>query len=162
MSEEKKKRKGKTARLVNKTGRKAHPSNSNSDEQPLHTTKPTHQRPRQQQTRPRKSHLTRPMQRTQPHRPLHLNPHLRRHRNPLPGVQDGKPQNNLQTSDADGHDDQEDDDPGDAGHFLVADAVGQDLAEVEEDLATLVEHLDARFDLEVLADGRVQGVQGGF
>jgi hypothetical protein len=104
------------------------------------------------------------MQPTQP-RPLH--PHrprvilaLHRH-NTLPAVQNRKPENDLQTRNTNGHNNQEDDDPGDASHFLVADAVAQNLAKVEEDLAALVEDLDAWLDLEVFADGGVEGVQGG-
>jgi len=89
--------------------------------------------------------------------PLHRHPD-----NALPTVQNRKPQDNLQTRDANADDDEEDDDPGDARHFLVADAVGQDLAQVEEDLAALVEDLDAGLDFEVFADGGIEGVQGGF
>jgi hypothetical protein len=163
MSEGKKENKHEeeTARLVNRNGKGKH-TPSNSDEHTLHTATNPYQRPRQQQTRPRKPNLIRPMQPAQPHRSLHRNTHFRRHSDALPGVQNSKAQNNLQTSNADRHDDQEDDNPRNARHFLIADAVRQYLAEVEEDLAALVEDLDAGFDLEVLADGGVQGVQGGF
>ena len=85
----------------------------------------------------------------------------RRH-HPLPTTQYREPEDNLQAGNTDGHDNKENDDPRDARHLLVADAVGQNLAEVEEDLAALVEDLDAGFDLEVFAHGGVEGVQGGF
>lgn len=145
----------------------------NSDKQPLRPTHNPHQPPRQQQTRPRIPDLTQAMQIPQTHapsssRPIHHHrrperrPLDRRNSNALPGIQDGESEDNLETGDADGDDDEEDDDPGDASHFLVGDAVGQDLAEVEEDLAALVEDLDAGFDFEVFADGGVEGVEGGF
>jgi hypothetical protein len=75
---------------------------------------------------------------------------------------DSEAQDDLETGDADTDDDEEDDDPGDARHFLVVDAVGEDFAQVEEDLASFVEHLNARLDFEVFAHGRVQWVQRGF
>lgn len=46
-------------------------------------------------------------------------------------------------------------------HFVIGDRVGQHLGEVEEHAAPLVEDLDARLDLEVLAHGDVQRVQRG-
>lgn len=46
--------------------------------------------------------------------------------------------------------------------LAICDAVGEDLGEVEEDTAALVEDLDARFDFEVLADGDVERVEGWF
>jgi hypothetical protein len=75
---------------------------------------------------------------------------------------DSEAQDDLETGDADTDDDEEDDDPGDARHFLVVDAVGENFAQVEEDLASFVEHLNARLDFEVFAHGRVQWVQRGF
>ncbi|KAF7545351.1 hypothetical protein G7046_g9584 [Stylonectria norvegica] len=63
--------------------------------------------------------------------------------------------------DEDADDDENDDDPGDVAHLGVGDGVGEDLGEVEEDAAALVEDLDAGVYLEVFADGSVEGMQRG-
>lgn len=52
--------------------------------------------------------------------------------------------------------------PGLTGHFRISDGIGQDLGQIQKDATALVQHLDAGFDLEVLAHGGVEGVQGGF
>lgn len=77
-------------------------------------------------------------------------------------LQHGEAQPHLRDGDEDGYDDEDDDDPGDVAHLAVGDAVGEDLGEVEEDAAALVEDLDARVDLEVLADGGVERVKRRF
>lgn len=79
----------------------------------------------------------------------------------LVALEHGEAQHDLGDSDEDADDDEDDDDPGDGAHFGVGDGVGEDLGEVEEHAAPLVEHLDARVDLQVLPDGGVQGVEGG-
>ena len=62
----------------------------------------------------------------------------------------------------DAEDDENDNDPRDATHLLVGDAVAEDLGEVEEDATAFVEHLDPGLDLEVFPHGEVERVQGGF
>jgi hypothetical protein len=42
----------------------------------------------------------------------------------------------------------------------MVDGVGEDLGQVEEHAAPLVEDLDPGVDLEILPDGRVQWVEG--
>lgn len=69
-------------------------------------------------------------------------------------------QADLGDGDDNGDGDEDDDDPGDVAHLRVRDGVGEDLGQVEEDAASLVEDLDAWVDLEVLADGDIEGVQG--
>lgn len=64
--------------------------------------------------------------------------------------------------DEDANHDENDDDPCDCAHLCVGDRVGEDLGQVEKDAATLVEDLDARVDLEIFADGGVEGVEGWF
>lgn len=81
---------------------------------------------------------------------------------PTPRGQDAKPQEDLTTRDQDAQQDQNDDDPGQAIHLVIGDVLGENLGEVEEDAAALVEDLDAGFDLEVFAHGAVEGVEGGF
>jgi hypothetical protein len=78
------------------------------------------------------------------------------------GRQNSKAQDNFRRRDQDTEDDQHDDDPGDAGHLDVGDLVREDLGEVEEDAAALVQDLDARFDLEVFAYTLVERVESGF
>lgn len=48
------------------------------------------------------------------------------------------------------------------GHFGIGDGIGQDLGQVQKDATALIQDLDAGFDLEVLADGGVKRVEGGF
>ena len=81
---------------------------------------------------------------------------------PTPRLQDGESQKHLAARDQDAQQDQHDDDPGQAIHLVVGDVLGQDLGQVEEDAAPLVEDLDARLDLEVFAHGAVQRVQRWF
>lgn len=76
-------------------------------------------------------------------------------------LQDAEAQADLGDGDDDGDDDEHNDDPGDGGHLRIGDSVGQDLGEVEEDAAALVEDLDAWVDLEVVADGGVERREGG-
>ena len=92
----------------------------------------------------------------------HLALHTLHRHDPLPTIQNRKPQYNLQTRHTNRHDNQENDDPRNPRHLLIADAVGQNLAQVQEHLAALVKDLDARLDLEVFADGGVEWVEGGF
>jgi hypothetical protein len=77
-------------------------------------------------------------------------------------TQNRKSEQHLQTCDTYTQDNEHNDDPGDARHLLVADRIRQDFAEVEENLAALVEDLDAGFDFEVFADGGVEWVERGF
>ena len=76
----------------------------------------------------------------------------------LSGTQQSKAQKHLGAGDENTEEDQDDDDPREPRHFRVRDTVGQDLREVEEDAAALVEDLDAVFDFEVFAHGVVEGV----
>lgn len=75
--------------------------------------------------------------------------------------QNSKAQDDLRRSDQDTEDDQHDDDPSDASHLDVGNLVREDLGEVEEDAAALVQDLDARFDLEVFAHTLVEGCRVG-
>ena len=81
----------------------------------------------------------------------------------LPGAgEHAEAEQHLGDGDEDADGDEDDDDPGDGAHLGVGDAVAEDLGEVEEDAAPLVEYADAPVDLEVLAHGDVEGVQGRF
>lgn len=83
------------------------------------------------------------------------------HRPPALGVallQHGESEYHLGDGDEDGYYDEHDDDPGDVAHLAVGDAVRQDLCEVEENAAALVEDLYARVYLEVFAYSGVEGV----
>lgn len=51
---------------------------------------------------------------------------------------------------------------GRTGGPVIGDRVGQDLCEVQEYTAAFVKDLDARFDFEILAQGDVEWVEGGF
>jgi hypothetical protein len=79
---------------------------------------------------------------------------------PLAAIEHGEAQADLGDGDEDADDDEDDDDPGDRAHLGIVDRVGQNLGEVEEDAAALIEDLDAWVDFEVFADGDVEGVQG--
>ena len=76
--------------------------------------------------------------------------------------QDAKPQEYLRTGDQDAQYDQHDDNPGYARHLRVRNGVAEDLSEVKEDPAALVQDLDARFDLQILTHALIERVQGGF
>jgi hypothetical protein len=77
-------------------------------------------------------------------------------------MQDGKPEEDLQASNADTDHDEEYDDPGDPRHLLVGYRVGEDLAQIEEYTAAFVKNLDARLDLEILAHSGVQWMKRRF
>lgn len=80
----------------------------------------------------------------------------------LAALEHGEAQADLGDGDEDADEDEDDDDPGNGAHLGVGDRVGQDLGQVEEDAAALVEDLDARVDFEVFADGGVERVEGWF
>lgn len=75
--------------------------------------------------------------------------------------ENGEAQDDLSDRNQDTDDDEYDDDPCDRAHLGVGNRVREDLGKVQEDAASLVEHLGARVDLEVVADGDVQGMQRG-
>lgn len=77
-------------------------------------------------------------------------------------LQHHEPQQDLRARDSNADDDEEDDDPCDDRHLGVGDAVAEDLSELEEDAAALVEDFDARRDFHVFPESDVQGVQSGF
>ncbi len=74
--------------------------------------------------------------------------------------QNREPQHNLRTSHSNTHQNQHDNNPRDARHLHIRNAIRQDLGQIKEDAAALVEDLDPGPDLEVLADGGVEGVEG--
>ena len=76
--------------------------------------------------------------------------------------QNPKAQKDLTTGNQNADEDEDDDDPGEAVHLVVGDVIGEDLGQVEEDAAALVEDLDARLDLEVFAHRAVEGVERRF
>lgn len=77
----------------------------------------------------------------------------------LAGVEEGEAEADLCDGHEDAEDDEDDDDPRDCAHLGVVDGVGEDLGQVEEDAASLVEDLDPGVDLEILSDGLVQRVE---
>jgi hypothetical protein len=133
---------------------------TSTNEHPLNPASNPNQASCSQQTWPRISRRTKTLQsRTcSPHYGL---PRNRYTRSSL-GSQYRKPQQDLQTRHANTKDNQDNDDPGNARHLFVANGIREDLAEVEKDLASLVEDLDAGFDLEVFTYGGVEGMKGGF
>lgn len=48
------------------------------------------------------------------------------------------------------------------GHFRVSDCIAQDFGQIKEDAAALIQHLNARLDLQVLPNCRVKWVKRGF
>ena len=59
-------------------------------------------------------------------------------------------------------DDEHDDNPGNGVHLGVGDGIGQDLRQVQDDSAALIQDLDAQVDFEVLADRHVERMQRWF
>lgn len=87
----------------------------------------------------------------------------RRQRRPLRTArarQYPKAQNNLRHRDENRDDDEHDDNPRLPRYLAVGHAIRQHFGEVEEDATALVEHLNARFDLEILAQRGVEWVKG--
>lgn len=47
------------------------------------------------------------------------------------------------------------------GHFIIGDRIRQDFCQIQENLATLVQDLDAWFDFEIFAYRIIEGMEGG-
>lgn len=77
-------------------------------------------------------------------------------------LQQAEPQPNFSDCHSNTDNDEYNNDPGNRAHFGVCNAVTENLRQLQEDPASFIKHLDARADLEVLAGGEVERVQGWF